>query len=70
MPKKTIQESLPLEARSRITPLFLRDTDRILKIENIAKGVATPASKLDESIYAPPPTTLWGQPIPDSSSAA
>jgi hypothetical protein len=59
-----------LEARSRITPLFLRDTDRILKIENIAKGVATPASKLDDSIYAPPPTTFWGQPIPDSSSAA
>ncbi|HAJ63096.1 MAG TPA: AAA family ATPase [Cyanobacteria bacterium UBA8543] len=57
-----------LEARSWITPLFLRDTDRILKIENIAKGVATPASPPDDSIYAPEETTFWGQRISTDSS--
>ena len=59
-----------LEVREEITPLYVRDIDRILKIENIAKGVATPASKPDDSAYTPVPTTFWGQPIPDSSSAA
>jgi hypothetical protein len=43
-----------------IIPLFVRDTDRILRIENIAKGVAMPCSSPDSSIYAPPLTTLWG----------
>ena len=47
--------------RQQITPLFMRDTDRILRIENIAKGVATPCSSPDDSIFAPPVTTLWGK---------
>jgi len=62
-----------LEARTWITPLFLRDTDRILKIENIAKGVATPASPPDNSAYAPEDKTFWGQPVspvPSTSSVA
>jgi SpoVK/Ycf46/Vps4 family AAA+-type ATPase len=49
-----------LAIRKEITPLFVRDTDRILKIENIAKGVATPCSSLDTSVFAPLETTLWG----------
>ncbi|HAX87984.1 MAG TPA: AAA family ATPase, partial [Cyanobacteria bacterium UBA11370] len=50
-----------LETRKEITPLFMRDTDRILRIENIAKGVASPCSSPDSSIYAPPLTTFWGK---------
>jgi hypothetical protein len=50
-----------IESRKKITPLFLRDTDRILKIENIAKGIATPCSSPDSSIFAPEPTNLWGK---------
>jgi ATP-dependent 26S proteasome regulatory subunit len=50
-----------IESRKKITPLFLRDTDRILKIENIAKGIATPCSSPDCSIFAPEPTNLWGK---------
>lgn len=59
---KEIQINLEemLAIRQEIIPLFVRDTDRILKIENIAKGVATPCSSPDVSIYAPPLTTLWG----------
>jgi len=52
-----------LAIRKEITPLFVRDTDRILKIENIAKGVASPCSSPDSSIYAPPETTLWGKKV-------
>jgi Cdc6-like AAA superfamily ATPase len=52
-----------LEVREEITPLYVRDTDRILKIENIAKHVATPCSSPDRSIYAPPVTTFWGQQV-------
>lgn len=60
---KEIQINLEemLAIRQEIIPLFARDTDRILKIENIAKGVATPCSSPDVSIYAPPLTTLWGK---------
>jgi len=50
-----------LVIRKEITPLFVRDTDRILKIENIAKGIATPCSSPDSSIFAPEPTNLWGK---------
>ena len=50
-----------IESRKKITPLFLRDTDRILKIENMAKGIATPCSSPDSSIFAPEPTNLWGK---------
>lgn len=57
-----------LAAREEITPLYIRDTDRILKIENIAKYVAKPSSSVDRSIFAPPPITLWGQKLEPSSS--
>jgi hypothetical protein len=59
---KDIQINLEelLAIRQEIIPLFVRDTDRILRIENIAKGVAMPCSSPDSSIYAPPLTTLWG----------
>jgi ATP-dependent 26S proteasome regulatory subunit len=50
-----------LAIRKEITPLFVRDTDRILRIENIAKGVASPCSSPDSSIFAPPTTNLWGE---------
>lgn len=60
---KDIQINLKelLAIRQEIIPLFVRDTDRILRIENIAKGVATPCSSPDNSIFAPPVTTLWGK---------
>jgi ATP-dependent 26S proteasome regulatory subunit len=60
---KEIQINLSdlIESRKKITPLFLRDTDRILKIENIAKSIATPCSSPDSSIFAPPTTNLWGK---------
>jgi SpoVK/Ycf46/Vps4 family AAA+-type ATPase len=50
-----------LQARAAIIPLFFRDTDRILRIQNIAREVATPCSSVDASAYAPPPSTLWGK---------
>lgn len=50
-----------LAVREEMTPLFMRDTDRILKIENTAKSVARPSSSPDSSIFAPPPMTLWGE---------
>lgn len=50
-----------LEAREEITPLYVRDSDRILRIENVAKYVATPASSPDTSRFAPPVTTFWGE---------
>ncbi|HEY9596103.1 MAG TPA: AAA family ATPase, partial [Cyanophyceae cyanobacterium] len=52
-----------LQARAEIVPIFIRDTDRILKIENIAKYVATPCSSPDTSIFAPPEVSLWGQKV-------
>lgn len=51
------------QARAEIVPIFIRDTDRILKIENIAKYVATPCSSPDTSIFAPPEVSLWGQKV-------
>ncbi|MEO1299535.1 MAG: AAA family ATPase [Cyanobacteria bacterium J06636_16] len=50
-----------LAVRKEMTPLYMRDTDRILKIENMAKSVARPSSSPDSSIFAPPPMTLWGE---------
>lgn len=69
--KKLFRQGLPiqiglselLQARGEIVPIFIRDTDRILKIENIAKYVATPCSSPDNSIFAPPEMSLWGQRI-------
>jgi ATP-dependent 26S proteasome regulatory subunit len=50
-----------LTARSQITPLYLRDTERILAMENRARYVAMPASSIDTSVYAPVNMTLWGE---------
>jgi ATP-dependent 26S proteasome regulatory subunit len=58
-----------LEARDEITPLYVRDTDRILRIENVAKYIATPSSSPDTSVFAPPVTTFWGKPLSNSGSA-
>jgi hypothetical protein len=49
-----------LEQREAITPLYVRDSDRVLAIENEARYVAQPASSEDRSIYAPPITSFWG----------
>ncbi len=50
-----------LEARSNITPLYLRDTERVLAMENRARHVSEPASSPDNSLFAPPETNLWGE---------
>lgn len=50
-----------LEARKGITPLYARDTERVLAMANRARGVAEPASEEDTSIYAPLPVNLWGE---------
>lgn len=66
--RKLFHQSLPIQIglqellveRETIVPLYVRDTDRILAIENRARYVAQPAAKEDTSIYAPPITTFWG----------
>lgn len=49
-----------LEQREAIVPLYVRDTDRILAIENRAKYICQPASSQDTSVFAPAITTYWG----------
>jgi ATP-dependent 26S proteasome regulatory subunit len=49
-----------LQQRDAIVPLYMRDTDRILAIENRARGFAQPASSPDCSEYAPPIKSYWG----------
>jgi ATPase family associated with various cellular activities (AAA) len=56
-----------LKARSGITPLYTRDTERVLAMANRARGVAEPASEEDTSIYAPLPTNLWGETVNGSN---
>ncbi|MBD2205580.1 AAA family ATPase [Calothrix sp. FACHB-1219] len=51
-----------LEQREMIVPLYVRDTDRILAIENRAKYICQPASTKDSSVFAPAITTYWGEP--------
>ncbi|GAX45857.1 AAA ATPase central domain-containing protein [Tolypothrix sp. NIES-4075] len=66
--RKLFHQSLPIQIglqellieREAMVPLYVRDTDRILAIENRARYVAQPAAKDDTSIYAPPITTFWG----------
>jgi hypothetical protein len=66
--RKLFHQSLPIQIglhellveREAMVPLYVRDTDRILAIENRARYVAQPAAKEDTSIYAPPITTFWG----------
>lgn len=66
--RKLFHQSLPIQIglqellveREAMVPLYVRDTDRILAIENRARYVAQPAAKEDTSIYTPPITTFWG----------
>lgn len=51
-----------LEQREMMVPLYVRDTDRILAIENRAKYICQPASTKDSSVFAPAITTYWGEP--------
>ncbi|MEL4898113.1 ATP-binding protein, partial [Crocosphaera sp. Alani8] len=50
-----------LQARSLITPLYIRDTERVLAMENRARFVSEPSSSPDNSVFAPPQTNLWGE---------
>lgn len=49
-----------LEQQEVITPLYIRDPDRIIALENQARYVASPASSEDRSVYAPPLQSFWG----------
>lgn len=51
-----------LEQREMIVPLYVRDTDRILAIENRAKYICQLASTKDSSVFAPAISTYWGEP--------
>ena len=50
-----------LEQRSLTVPLYVRDTDRILAIENRAKYICQPASSPDTSVFAPAIASFWGE---------
>ncbi|NER51602.1 MAG: AAA family ATPase [Symploca sp. SIO1A3] len=66
--RKLFHEGLPLaiglpellQQREVIVPLYVRDTERVLAMENRAKYVSEPASSPDLSVYAPPLTSYWG----------
>ncbi|BAZ37592.1 AAA ATPase central domain-containing protein [Calothrix sp. NIES-4101] len=49
-----------LEQREMMVPLYIRDADRILAIENRAKYICHPASSVDTSEFAPVTTSFWG----------
>jgi hypothetical protein len=53
-----------LNARSQITPLYHRDSERLLAMENRARFFAEPASEPDTSEYAPVSFSLWGDSEP------
>ncbi len=57
----TIDLPILLQQLEAIVPLYVRDTDRILAIENRARGFAQPASSPDCSEYAPPIRSYWGE---------
>ncbi|ACK73759.1 AAA ATPase central domain protein (plasmid) [Gloeothece citriformis PCC 7424] len=46
--------------RRSITPLYVRDTERVLAMENRARFVAESASSPDNSVFAPENWDLWG----------
>ena len=50
-----------LSQREILMPLYIRDTDRILAIENRAKYISQPSSTQDTSVFAPAITTYWGE---------
>jgi hypothetical protein len=52
-----------LEERKKITPLFVRDTDRILAMENSSRYVSVPASSPDTSLFAPVFSNFWGEEV-------
>jgi AAA+ superfamily predicted ATPase len=52
-----------LAQRRQLTPLYVRDCDRILAMENSVRGIAEPASIEDNSCFAPALTTFWGEPM-------
>ena len=58
-----IQLAHLLAARENTTPLFFKRTEDVLAIENRAKNISEAASDEDDSLYAPLPTTLWGEQI-------
>lgn len=51
-----------LAQREAMVPLYVRDTDRILAIENQARYICQPSSTQDTSVFAPAITTYWGEP--------
>ena len=55
-----VSPSSLLTFRAQITPLFFRDTDRIIALENEARIYCKPASSPDNSAYAPETSSLWG----------
>ncbi|WP_013325586.1 ATP-binding protein [Gloeothece verrucosa] len=46
--------------RRVLTPLYVRDTERVLAMENRARFVAESASSPDNSVFAPKNWDLWG----------
>ena len=52
-----------LAATDKITPLFTRDTERVLAMQNRAKGVCEPVSSPDNSVFAPASVNLWGEAV-------
>ncbi len=50
-----------LEQRADFMPLYLRDTDRIIALENESRYVCRPASTPDCSEYAADITSFWGE---------
>ena len=52
-----------INARKLITPLYIRDTERVLAMENRAKGVAEPASEPDNSLFATVAMNIWGEAV-------
>ena len=52
-----------IKAREFITPLYVRDTERVLAMENRARGVAEPASEPDNSAFASVSMNIWGEAI-------
>jgi SpoVK/Ycf46/Vps4 family AAA+-type ATPase len=59
-----------LEEREAITPLYVRDPDRVIAIENEARYVAQPSSSEDQSIYAPPIQSFWGETLTSNTNQA
>jgi hypothetical protein len=59
---KLVAEDL-IAARRLITPLYVRDTERVLAMENRVKGVAEPAASRDTSVFAPLALNIWGETV-------